>query len=314
MKLISILLSSVVALGVAGAAMAQDAAPAAGPPAGPPGGGFGGGGFRGGAGNAPRPDHKPAEGGAYGVIASVTEKGFTMTAAANQPVIVNLAPDTTYRMGKAKSTAHAIKVGERVRVLGAVAFGVGFGAGTNITATHIVLQPVEGAGTETSLAVASAVVQVLAPVQNGEGNPGGQAGPRAGGGGRGPGGPGAGRGPGGPGGAAGPGGPPGAAAAGPGAGPGPGVAPHQGLAIPARHIGTINPDWGDASDPRTSIAAGEEADKATEVAMAVPYDAGGIVDRVVKEPDGAYLVHSIGTSWPHHIFVTPDFKVVGAAN
>ena len=308
MRLIStILLSGVVALGAAGAAMAQDATaqPPAQPQAGP--GGPPGGGFRGG---GPRPNHAPAEGGAYGVVSSLTTKGFAMTAAANQPVTVELAPDTTYRKGNAVSSARAIKVGDRVRVLGAVNFapgaGPGAGAGTTITASHLVLNPVEGAGTEMSLVVTSAVVAVLAPVQNGAGNPGGQAGPR-------PGGP-AGRGPGGPG-AAGPGGPGAAgAAAGPGAGgPGQGAA-HEGLAVPARHIGNINPDWGDAADPRTTIAKGAEADKATEIAMAAPYAAGGIVDRVVKEPDGAYLVHNIGTSWPHHIFVSPDFKLVGAAN
>jgi len=39
---------------------------------------------------------------------------------------------------------------------------------------------------------------------------------------------------------------------------------------------------------------------------------GGVVDRVVKLSGGEYEVHNIGVNWPHHIFVTQDFKVVGA--
>jgi hypothetical protein len=40
--------------------------------------------------------------------------------------------------------------------------------------------------------------------------------------------------------------------------------------------------------------------------------AGGIVDRVVRLGNGEYEVHYIGVNWPHHIFVTSHFKVVGA--
>ena len=36
--------------------------------------------------------------------------------------------------------------------------------------------------------------------------------------------------------------------------------------------------------------------------------AGGIVDRVVRLSNGEYEVHQIGVNWPHHIFVTSDFK------
>jgi hypothetical protein len=280
MRLIStILLSGVVALGVAGAAMAQDttAQPPGQPQAGPRGGAPGGpGGFRGGPQGA-RPVHPPAAGGAYGVVSSLSPKGFAILAPGGQAVTVELAPGTTYRKGKATASARAIKVGDRVRVLGAVAFG----ASMTIAATQVVLQPVEGAGTETSLKVAEAVLTVLKPVPNDPAAPGGQAPPRDGG-------------------------PPGAR---------PGLdLTRQGMPVPARHIGNLNPDWGDAADSRTTIAAGAEADKATEVGMAAPYSAGGIVDRVVKEPDGTYLVHNIGTNWPHHIFVSADFKLIGAAN
>jgi hypothetical protein len=295
MKLLQgLLMSGAVAFGVAAVAMAQDGAQPAGPAGAPGGGGFRGGG--------PRPVHAPAEGGVFGVITSVSAKGFELTAPASQMVTVELAPNTKYRKGLAVSSARAIKVGQRVRVLGAVTFGAGVGAAvgnsTTITATHVVLQPVEGGGSETSLKVAAAVVAVLLPVQNAQGAQGGQGARAAG---------------------------PGAAGAGAAGGQGPragGAAPgagaggqaRQGLPVPARHIGNINPDWGDAGDSRTTIAAGAEADKATEVAMAQPYSSGGIVDRVVKEPDGAYLVHNIGVSWPHHIFVSADFKPVGAAN
>jgi len=36
------------------------------------------------------------------------------------------------------------------------------------------------------------------------------------------------------------------------------------------------------------------------------------VNRVVKLSDGSYEVHHIGVAWPHHIFVNPDLKYVGA--
>ena len=39
---------------------------------------------------------------------------------------------------------------------------------------------------------------------------------------------------------------------------------------------------------------------------------GGVVDRVVKLSNGEYEVHNIGVSWPHHVFVSAAFKVVGA--
>jgi hypothetical protein len=32
----------------------------------------------------------------------------------------------------------------------------------------------------------------------------------------------------------------------------------------------------------------------------------------VKLSNGEYEVHNIGVAWPHHIFVSKDFKVVGA--
>jgi hypothetical protein len=59
-----------------------------------------------------------------------------------------------------------------------------------------------------------------------------------------------------------------------------------------------------------TIVSGTVATKATKAAL-TSY-AGGIVDRVVRLSNGEYEVHYIGVNWPHHIFVTSNFKVVGA--
>jgi hypothetical protein len=59
-----------------------------------------------------------------------------------------------------------------------------------------------------------------------------------------------------------------------------------------------------------TIVSGAKANAATEAALAA-YE-GGIVDRVVQLSDGEYEVHNIGVSWPHHIFVNQNFKVIGA--
>lgn len=59
-----------------------------------------------------------------------------------------------------------------------------------------------------------------------------------------------------------------------------------------------------------TLVSGTKATKATKAAL-TSY-AGGIVDRVVQLSNGDYEVHNIGVSWPHHIFVNQDFKVIGA--
>jgi membrane-bound inhibitor of C-type lysozyme len=59
-----------------------------------------------------------------------------------------------------------------------------------------------------------------------------------------------------------------------------------------------------------TIVSGTTANKATKAALAA-YP-GGVVDRVVKLSNGQYEVHNIGVNWPHHIFVSKSFKVVGA--
>jgi hypothetical protein len=58
------------------------------------------------------------------------------------------------------------------------------------------------------------------------------------------------------------------------------------------------------------LVSGSTANKATEAAL-LTYP-GGVVDRVVQLSNGDYEVHNIGVTWPHHIFVNKDFKVIGA--
>jgi hypothetical protein len=59
-----------------------------------------------------------------------------------------------------------------------------------------------------------------------------------------------------------------------------------------------------------TIVSGTTATKATEASL-TSY-AGGVVDRVVRLSNGDYEVHNIGTNWPHHVFETSNFKVIGA--
>jgi hypothetical protein len=86
------------------------------------------------------------------------------------------------------------------------------------------------------------------------------------------------------------------------------VIPFQrGTPTTSKQAGQIPADYSQGSG---TIVSGTAANKATEAALtAYP---GGIVDRVVKLSNGEYEVHYIGVNWPHHIFVTKDFKVTGA--
>jgi hypothetical protein len=59
-----------------------------------------------------------------------------------------------------------------------------------------------------------------------------------------------------------------------------------------------------------TIVSGTTATNATKAA--VSSYAGGVVDRVVRLSNGEYEVHYIGVNWPHHIFLTSTYKVVGA--
>jgi len=86
------------------------------------------------------------------------------------------------------------------------------------------------------------------------------------------------------------------------------VVPFQrGAASTSKQAGQIPASYSQGSG---TIVSGTAAGKATEAALAA-YP-GGIVDRVVQLSNGEYEVHNIGVNWPHHIFVSQDFKVVGA--
>nr|WTB29540.1 hypothetical protein OG781_08560 [Streptomyces sp. NBC_00830] len=85
-----------------------------------------------------------------------------------------------------------------------------------------------------------------------------------------------------------------------------GVIPfQQGTPSPAKSVGRI-PDY---TEGEGTIVSGKTADKATKAAQAVV--PGGINDRVVQLSDGEYEVHNISVNWPHHVFVSKDFKVLG---
>jgi hypothetical protein len=87
-----------------------------------------------------------------------------------------------------------------------------------------------------------------------------------------------------------------------------GVIPFQsGAPTTSKQVGQIPANYTEGSG---TIVSGTTANKATEVALAA-YP-GGVVDRVVQLSNGEYEAHNIGVNWPHHIFVSQDFKVVGA--
>ena len=87
-----------------------------------------------------------------------------------------------------------------------------------------------------------------------------------------------------------------------------GVVPFKrGAPSASKQVGQVPTNYTEGSG---TIVSGTAANKATEAALAA-YP-GGVVDRVVKLSNGEYEVHNIGVNWPHHVFVTQDFKVVGA--
>lgn len=81
----------------------------------------------------------------------------------------------------------------------------------------------------------------------------------------------------------------------------------RGKPTTSKQVGQIPKNFREGSG---TIVSGTAANKATEAALAA-YP-GAIVDRVVKLSNGEYNVHYIGVNWPHHVFVSKDFKVVGA--
>jgi cytochrome c-type biogenesis protein CcmE len=85
------------------------------------------------------------------------------------------------------------------------------------------------------------------------------------------------------------------------------IAFKQGSQSASKTVGRVPANYKEGSG---TIVSGTAATKASKAAL-TSY-AGGIVDRVVRLSNGEYEVHYIGVNWPHHIFVTSTFKVVGA--
>jgi hypothetical protein len=85
------------------------------------------------------------------------------------------------------------------------------------------------------------------------------------------------------------------------------VAFKRGTPSPTKKVGQIPSNYTEGSG---TIVNGTTANKATEAALAA-YPV-GVVDRVVQLSNGEYEAHNIGVNWPHHVFLTQDFKVVGA--
>jgi hypothetical protein len=82
---------------------------------------------------------------------------------------------------------------------------------------------------------------------------------------------------------------------------------HRGQPSPSKVVGQVPANWSPGSG---TIVTGASANEAKSAAVAA-YP-GGIVDRVVRVSNGDYNVHIIGVNWPHHVFVSRDFRVIGA--
>jgi len=88
----------------------------------------------------------PAAGGSSGTVDSVSASRFTLSTAAGQKVTVKITSSTTYRKGTSSLSAHAIKQGESVLVLGIT-------SGTTITAGQVIVQPTDNGGSTSASAV-----------------------------------------------------------------------------------------------------------------------------------------------------------------
>jgi hypothetical protein len=87
-----------------------------------------------------------------------------------------------------------------------------------------------------------------------------------------------------------------------------GVVPfQQGAPSATKQVGQVPANY---VEGQGTIVSGTTADQATEAALAA-YP-GAVVDRVVQLSSGEYEVHYIGVNWPHHVFVSQTFQVLGA--
>jgi hypothetical protein len=82
---------------------------------------------------------------------------------------------------------------------------------------------------------------------------------------------------------------------------------HRGQPSPSTVVGQVPANWNAGTG---TIITGTAANKAKAAAVAAYPE--GTVNRVVLLSNGEYNVHIIGVNWPHHVFVSKNFKVVGA--
>jgi|ERR1700694_5037 len=82
---------------------------------------------------------------------------------------------------------------------------------------------------------------------------------------------------------------------------------HRGQPGPSKVVGQVPANFRPGTG---TIITGAAANMAKTAALAA-YP-GGTVNRVVLLSNGEYNVHIIGVSWPHHVFVSKNFNVVGA--
>jgi len=82
---------------------------------------------------------------------------------------------------------------------------------------------------------------------------------------------------------------------------------HRGQPGPSEVVGQVPAGWSAGTGTIVTGAAAEQAK-----AAAVASYPGGTVNRVVLLSNGDYNVHIIAVSWPHHVFVSKEGKVIGA--
>jgi hypothetical protein len=82
---------------------------------------------------------------------------------------------------------------------------------------------------------------------------------------------------------------------------------HRGQPSPAKVVGHVPANWRAGAGTITTGTAAKKAKAAARAAYRC-----GTVNRVVRLSNGEYNVHVIGVNWPHHVFVSKNFKVVGA--
>ncbi len=81
----------------------------------------------------------------------------------------------------------------------------------------------------------------------------------------------------------------------------------RGKPSPAKPVGHVPANWKAGTGTIVTGTAAKKAKTAARTAYRC-----GTVNRVVRLSNGEYNVHVIGVNWPHHVFVSKKFKVVGA--